>query len=97
MLHLINKSPFNSGSLDSCLEFAGKGSPILLIEDAVYGAMAGTSLEGKISDTAKDYQVYALKEDLKARGVSNIIPGIKQVDYTGFVELVEEYKTFTWS
>lgn len=97
MLHLINKSPFSSSSLDSCIRFAQKGSPILLFEDAVYGAMAGTSLENKIVDIMKDYQVYALREDLMARGISGVIPGVKEVDYTGFVDLVEEHKTVTWS
>ena len=42
---MINKSPFNSSALDSCLKYAGKGSPILLFEDGVYGAMGGSSLE----------------------------------------------------
>ena len=97
MLHLINKSPFTATSLDSCLRYAKKGSPILLFEDAVYGAMAGTALEGKITDIMKDYSLYALKEDCMARGVSSLIPGVKEVDYTGFVELVEQYKTCTWS
>jgi len=97
MLHLINKSPYNSNSLDSCLKFAQKGSPILLFEDAVYGAMAGTSFENKLADIMKDFPVYALKEDLTARGVTSVIPGVKEVDYAGFVELAEQHKTCTWS
>ena len=97
MLHLINKSPFNLASLDSCVKVASKGSPILFIEDAIYGAMAGTAIESKITEIMKDHPIYALKEDLMARGVSNLIPGIKEIDYTGFVELVEQHKTCTWS
>jgi tRNA 2-thiouridine synthesizing protein B len=79
------------------VRFAEKGSPILLIEDAVYGAMAGTALEKKMASIMKDFTVYALKEDLLARGVTNVIAGIKEVDYTGFVELVEEHKPTTWT
>ena len=97
MLHLVNRSPYVSTSLDSCVRFAEKGSPILLIEDAVYGAMAGTALEKKMESIMEDFTVYALKEDLLARGVTNVIAGIKEVDYTGFVELVEEYKPTTWT
>ncbi|HCH00130.1 MAG: hypothetical protein A2074_07125 [Candidatus Aquicultor primus] len=97
MLHLVNRSPYASTSLDSCVKFAKKGSPILLIEDAVYGAMAGTALEKKMESIMKDFTVYALKEDLLARGVTNVIAGITEVDYTGFVELVEEHKPTTWT
>lgn len=98
MLHLVNKSPFSSTSLDSCLKFATKGSSILLFEDAIYAAMAGTSLESKITDVTKDHSVYVLKEDLAARGVKEIVPGVKEVDYAGFVELVENNNTSTtWS
>lgn len=97
MLHLVNKSPYSSNSLDSCLKFATKGAPIILFEDAIYGAMAGTSLESKIAEAMKDHPVYAVKEDLMARGVNNIIPGVKEIDYTGFVELVEQHRPCTWS
>lgn len=97
MLHLINKSPFNSTALDSCAKYAGKGSPILLFEDGVYGAMAGTSLEEKMSGLAKEYELYVLKEDLQMRGIDKVIDGIKEVDYPGFVDLVEQNKTASWS
>jgi hypothetical protein len=40
MLHIINKSPLERNSLDSCLRVASEGS-ILLIEDAVYAATRG--------------------------------------------------------
>lgn len=97
MLHLINKSPFSSASLDSCLRFATKGSPILLFEDGVYGAMAGTSLESKITEAMKDHPVYVIKEDAAARAVANFIAGIKEIDYPGFVDLVQEHKTCSWT
>ncbi len=97
MLHLVNKSPFGSTSLESCLKFATKGAPILLFEDGIYGVVAGTALEAKIKDAMKDHPVYALKEDLMARGIDGVIDGVKTVDYPGFVELVEQHKTCTWS
>lgn len=97
MLHLINKSPLTSNNLDSCLKFAKKDAPVLLFEDAVYGAMAGTSLEAKMTDIAKDRKVYALKEDLMARGINSVVPGVVEVDYAGFVDLVEQNNTFTWT
>ena len=96
MLHLINKSPFESNALDDCLKYASKGSAIILYEDGIYGAMAGTSLESKMSGVAGDYKVYVLKEDMQQRGIDKVISGINEVDYAGFVGLVEENKTASW-
>ena len=43
MLHIVNKSPFERNTLDTCLKHAKAGSAILLIEDGVYGALKGTA------------------------------------------------------
>ena len=39
MLHIVNKSPFQTSSLDSCLRLAHPGSALLLIEDGVSGTL----------------------------------------------------------
>lgn len=96
MLHLINESPFESMSLDDCLKYAAKGGSILLYEDGVYAAMPGTSVADKMSVVAKDYKVYVLTEDLKLRGVEKVMDGVKEIDYAGFVDLVEANKTASW-
>ena len=46
----------------------------------------------------KTKKVFALQEDLNARGVqSKVIDGIEQVDYAGFVKLVTEHdKVQSW-
>ena len=88
MLHTVNKSPFEKNSLDACLAHAKQGSAILLIEDGVYAATKGTSVSGKMEQAMKDFTVYALEPDLKARGVADkVMEGIKLVDYSGFVDL----------
>ena len=46
LLHTVNKSPFEKSSLETCLRIAVEGSSVLLIEDGVYGAMNGTSMNG---------------------------------------------------
>lgn len=98
MLHVINKSPFYTKTVDTCLKFSKKGTPILLIEDAVYAAAAGSPLcEAKLGNIMRDHPIYALREDLLARGIKRVIRGVKEVDYTGFVELVEQYQTCTWA
>lgn len=96
MLHLINESPFESMSLEDCLKYASKGASILLYEDGIYAAVPGTRLEERMKAVTGDYKVYALSEDLKQRGVDSIIDGVTEVDYAGFVGLVEENKTASW-
>jgi len=99
MLHTVNKSPFEKNSLDTALRLSMTGSAVLLIEDAVYGAMMGTSVEDKLRQAVSERSVYVLGPDLKARGLdpSRVIEGIEIVDYLGFVDLVVKHdKTQSW-
>jgi tRNA 2-thiouridine synthesizing protein B len=94
MLHIVNKSPFERTALDSCLRVAGRGSAVLLIEDAVYAATRGNAMEGKIRQALELMQVYALGPDLEARGMKDAaLEGIRLVDYGDFVDLVAAHKT----
>ena len=98
MLHLVNKSPSDSTAFESASKYAQKGSGILLFEDGVYAAMAGTAYEGKIKEIMGDHDVYALKEDLTARGIADrVIDGVKEITYPDFVDLVEQNKIASWS
>ncbi len=92
VLHIINKSPFEKNSLDTCLRLAKKGSAILLIEDAIYAAQKNTAVADKIIAAVARHSVYALAPDLDARGIDKnaIIDGISLVDYEGFVQLATE-------
>lgn len=93
MLHIVNKSPFEKSSLESCLRLARPGSALLLIEDAVYAAARGNAAESKIRQAAQTLKVYALAPDLEARGMKDAaIDGIELVDYAGFVDLVAGHK-----
>lgn len=95
MLHTVNKSPFEKGSLDTCLRLSSPGAAILLIEDAVYGAMKGTAIESTLRDAVSSRGMYALGPDLRARGLEfeNVIDGIQIVGYDGFVDLAVEHET----
>ncbi|MBF0176906.1 MAG: sulfurtransferase complex subunit TusB [Magnetococcales bacterium] len=97
MLHTVNKSPFQNSTLESCLRFVLPGDVILLLEDGVIAAAAGTAqsklVEGALS---KKNSVYAIGADLKARGLTNTIKGVQVIDYAGFVELVEKHRTHAW-
>ncbi|MCX7673323.1 MAG: sulfurtransferase complex subunit TusB [Thiobacillaceae bacterium] len=93
MLHIVNKSPTERNSLDSCLRLATEGSAVLLIEDAVYAATRGTAAAEKLKAAMGRLQFYVLEPDLKARGMaSRVIDGVTLVDYGGFVDLVAEHR-----
>lgn len=92
MLHTVNKSPFEHGTLEACLRYVREGSSVLLIEDGVYAAVRGTAVTPKIEEALKRVQVYALKPDVEARGMRNrVMDGVRLVDYGGFVDLVIEH------
>lgn len=92
MLHIVNKSASERGSLDSCLKLATKGSAVLLIEDGVYAATTGNPVAAKIQAAAADLKIYALGPDLAARGMAGrVLDGVNVVDYGGFVDLVAEH------
>jgi len=90
MLHLVNKSPFEKSSLDSCLRLAQAGSSILLLEDGVYAALQNTVYAEKVSAGMNTFFFYVLGPDVVARGLNEarLIEGITVVDHGGFVDLV---------
>jgi tRNA 2-thiouridine synthesizing protein B len=99
MLHTVNKSPFDRNSLESCLRVANQNDAILLFEDGIYGALAGTRFESTMTEALKKYKIYVLMPDVEARGmrVDKVITGIQPVDYRGFVDLaVENYPVQAW-
>ena len=90
LLHTVNKSPFEKNALETCLRIAVDGSAVLLIEDGVYGAMKGTSVNGMFSGNGKQLQFFVLGPDLHARGLreEDLMDGFEVIDYDGFVDLV---------
>ncbi|MFY9261602.1 MAG: sulfurtransferase complex subunit TusB [Gallionella sp.] len=93
MLHIVNKSPLTSTTLDSCLNTA-IGGDILLIEDAVYAATCGNAAEAKLKTAMGKFKVHVLMPDLEARGLgNNMSAGVIPVDYAGFVDLAASNKS----
>ncbi len=88
-LHTVNKSPFEKSSLQSCLRVMRPGSAMLLIEDGVYAALAGTATRADMEAAMREARVYCLAPDLAARGFGppDCITGVELVDYEGFVDL----------
>lgn len=89
MLHTVNKSPYEKNSLKTCLGLSLEGSEILLIEDGVYGALAGSEAAAMIAEALSTRRIYVLGPDLVARGIdaTRLVDGVTVVDYAGFVDL----------
>ena len=99
VLHIVNKSPFDRNSLDTCLRLARPDSGILLIEDGVYAVRRDTTASANLQQAMEAHRVYALQADMQARGLpdDSIIDGVELVDYDGFVRLATEYdKLQSW-
>ena len=93
MLHIVNKSPLERSTFDSCLAAAQPGAAVLLIEDGVYAATRGHAAAAKLSAALANLEIYVLAPDLEARGMAqSLADGVKSIDYAGFVELVVRHK-----
>ncbi len=98
-LHTVNKSPFTTQSLSSCINHSLSGDAILLIEDGVYGALAGSALADAVKARAGDVSVFVLSEDADARGLDTgkLLDEVTGVSYDGFVDLVAQHdRTHAW-
>ena len=94
MLHIVNKSPYERNTFESCLRHAKKGSAILLIEDGVYAVLKNTKAATQVQSAMKDYTFYVLQPDVEARGMQGrVMDGVKAVDYSGFVDLTADNAT----
>ncbi|WP_192036992.1 sulfurtransferase complex subunit TusB [Halomonas sp. YLGW01] len=94
ILHLLNRSPATSRVVEDTLAAMGPDDRLLLIED---GVMGGLPVHAKVF-TALAGRVFALREDLDARGLLERCGAhVNIVDVEGFVTLTEEtYKTVSW-
>lgn len=92
-LHVISRSP-STNLLASCSSLLKPGDAILFIEDGIFYC-TGENVEGL---TSMKFSIYALREDLIARGLINrITPAAEVIDYNGFVGLCCHYeKVVSW-
>lgn len=93
-LHTINKSPFAHQTLASCLSVCADQDGILLLEDGVFGAIRHSPCAEDLQTLInKGVKVYALDNDLKARGLHDRIhEAIQVTNYDGFVQLSLDYR-----
>ncbi|WP_413043446.1 sulfurtransferase complex subunit TusB [Pseudomonas sp. YJ42] len=96
-LHLLSHSPFADGRLVSCLHLLGAGDALLLSGDAVYALQTATAQRQALELMPDGIGLFALDEDVAARGLEDLPERLQQVDYTGFVELCCRYaRTNAW-
>ncbi|WP_250658317.1 sulfurtransferase complex subunit TusB [Alkalimarinus coralli] len=98
-LHILNKSPKTPFPASQCARFISEQDSVLLIEDAVYYALPSTiPLLLSTSLQSETTAIYALKEDLEARGILALAhKGVQLVSYDGFVELTASHdKSTSW-
>ena len=90
LLHLVNKSPTEKNSFNTCLRMAKPGDSILMIEDGVYATLANADFAKNITSHLQDFSFYALGADIAARGLGDmaLIKDVHIIDYEGFVDLV---------
>jgi tRNA 2-thiouridine synthesizing protein B len=89
-LHLVSHSPFSDRRLQSCLNLLGAADGLLLCGDAVYALQPASAPYIEMQSLAAGGQLYALEEDLQARGITPP-PEVKVLHYPGFVALCCEY------
>ena len=96
MLFTINNSSITSNSFDSLLRIAPSGTPILFYEDGAFNTKEGARDSKKVKDALVEHPIYVIDADVEARGIKQIIKGIKVIGFDGFVELIEENEMVPW-
>ena len=87
-LHTWNKADSRLANFRLCLAVRREGDALLLIEDGVYVLCKPLSELFADGQVPPDLQVFALADDLAARGISDRIPPLVTViDYRQFVAL----------
>lgn len=94
-LHVIAHSPFGDERLASCLRLLGPQDALLLCGDATYALKAGTEPFAALQAASLGNRLFALAEDLQARGLQSNLA--QALDYPAFVELTLHYdKVNSW-
>ncbi len=95
-LHLLSRSPFVDGSLNSCLRLLAAGDGVLLTGDAVYALQANAAPWVALSQLSDKVPLFALLEDVEARAMA-VPERVQLVDYVAFVALTLTFsKVNSW-
>jgi tRNA 2-thiouridine synthesizing protein B len=90
MLYTLLQSPWQC-DLDSLLLLLQEGDDLLLLQDGVTAALAGSQVLIRLS--ASPAKLWVLEEDVAARGlIEQISTKVARLDYTGFVALTAKHQ-----
>jgi sulfur relay protein TusB/DsrH len=97
-LFTLSESWHDSIWLFEQLAFASEGDAILLLQDSVLGLQSATTLASFTAKCeSKNVALYALKDDVDLRGITNYYSNITLISYQEFVGLVVNYeKQVAW-
>lgn len=88
-LHTLSHSPYQS-DIDAMLRCIAPRDALLLLQDGVIAALVQGNTASRL--LALGVSVYALREDVEARGLdAQISTDIALVDYTEFVRLTAQH------
>ncbi|MFC0227827.1 sulfurtransferase complex subunit TusB [Serratia aquatilis] len=95
MLFTLSQSPSHC-DLPALLRLTGEGDDLLLLQDGVLAGLAGSTWLDLLLNAP--ISLYALKNDLEARGLIGYIShNITVIGYTQFVELTErQHNQIAW-
>nr|WP_314425266.1 sulfurtransferase complex subunit TusB [uncultured Erwinia sp.] len=95
MLHTLMTSPFRC-DLQAMVRLLAKGDDVLLMQDGVMAAVAGSPVLEVL--LRAPISLYVLKDDLDARGLfGQISTSVAAISYTEFVALaVKNPQQMTW-
>jgi len=92
-LHLLAHSPFNDNRFSSCLPLLADGDGLLLSGDAVHALQPGSTALQSLQQLPAGVAIYALQEDLLARGLSEYPERVSDIEYSVFVDLCIHYSS----
>ena len=91
-LHTLNRSPADTQLFKQLLSTNRVGDTLLLLEDAVYYC-----IKNNLNRTIQDIEVFALKDDVHARGIPFEDSDVKLASYEEYVRLTERTdKLINW-
>ena len=90
-LHLLAHSPFNDNRFSSCLPLLADDDGLLLSGDAVHALQPGSKALQSLQQLPAGVAIYALQEDLLARGLSEHPERVSDIEYSVFVDLCIRY------
>lgn len=86
--------------LVSFIKMMGQEDELLLLSDGIYSLLPGTEAYEQLTLLLEKGKLYALEDDLLARGVdaSNLLPNGRSISYDTFVDLVVKHqRTYNWA